>query len=115
MECLYSSKPFDEEGKPIRGYRTSILREWRGREMFESTKQRVCDQARPIRNNGCLSELQLEAIKRRAEDELAETAETDVGSVEEEINDVEDSISDAEGDFSEGHRTIVEQLKKNNG
>ena len=67
MECLYSSKPFDEEGKPIRGYRTSILREWREREMFESTKQRVCDQARPIRNNGWLSELQLEAIKRRAE------------------------------------------------
>ena len=31
------------------------------------------------------------------------------------MNDVEDSISDAEGDFSEGHRTIVEQLKKNNG
>ena len=21
MECLYRSKPFDEEGKPIRGYR----------------------------------------------------------------------------------------------
>ena len=59
MECLYSSKPFDEEGKPMRGYRTSIYREWRERGMFESTEQRVCDQAKPIRKNGWLSELQL--------------------------------------------------------
>ena len=28
------------------------------------------------------------------------------------MNDAEDSISDTEGDFSEKHRTIVEQLKK---
>ena len=28
------------------------------------------------------------------------------------MNDAEDSISDTEGNFSEEHRTIVEQLKK---
>ena len=77
--------------------------------MFETTEQRMCDQARP---NGWLSELPLKAIKRQVEGESAETAETDVGSVEEEMNDAEDSISDTEGDFSEEHRTIVEQLKK---
>ena len=85
----------------------------------------VCDQARTIRKNGWLLELELEAIKREIEDESqvelcreqdvavdAETVETDVGTVEEEINDAEDSIGDTEGDLSEEHRAIVEQLKK---
>ena len=62
MECFYRSKPFDEEGKPIRGYRQRMFREWRDRGMFESTEQRVSDQARAIRKNGWLSELELEAI-----------------------------------------------------
>ena len=26
MECFYGSKPFDEEGKPIRGYRQRMFR-----------------------------------------------------------------------------------------
>ena len=37
--------------------------------MFESTEQRVRDQARAIRRNGWLSELELEAIKRHVEEE----------------------------------------------
>ena len=53
MECFYRSKPFDEEEKLVRGYKKRILKEWRERGMFESTKQRararacvcVCDQA----------------------------------------------------------------------
>ena len=49
MECFYRSKPFDEEGKPVRGYRQRMFREWRDRGLFESTEQRVCDQARAIR------------------------------------------------------------------
>ena len=55
MECFYRSKPFDEEGKPIRGERKSTFREWRERRMFKSTEQRVCDQARAIRKNGSFS------------------------------------------------------------
>ena len=125
MECFYRSKPFDEEGKPIRGYRQRMFREWRDRGMFESTEQRVCDQARAIRKNGWLSELELEAIKRQIEDESqddlyegqdvtveAETVEIDAGAGEEEINDAEDSIGDIEGDMNEEHRMIVEQLKE---
>ena len=69
MECFYRSKPFDEEGKPIRGCRKGMFREWRERGMFESTEQRVCDQEKIIRNNGWLSELELEAIKKQVEDE----------------------------------------------
>ena len=31
MECFYRSKPFDEERKPIRGYRKIMFRKWRER------------------------------------------------------------------------------------
>ena len=92
--------------------------------MFESTEQRVCDQARAIRKNGWLSELELEAIKLQVEGESqgelcreqdvtvdAEAVETYVGTVEEEINDTKDSIGDTEGDSSEEHQAIVEQLE----
>ena len=85
----------------------------------------VFDQARAIRKNGWLLELELEAVKRQIENESqgefcreqdvavdAETVETDAGTVEEEINDAEDSIGDTEGDLSEEHRAIVEQFKK---
>ena len=37
--------------------------------MFESTEQRVCDQARTIRKNDSLSELELKAVKMQVEDE----------------------------------------------
>ena len=49
MECFYRSKPFDEERKPVRGYRQRMFREWRDRGLFESTEQHVYDQARAIR------------------------------------------------------------------
>ena len=64
MECFYRSKPFDEEGKLFWGYRNRLFREWREREMFESTEQRMYDQARAVRKNRWLSEFGLEAIKR---------------------------------------------------
>ncbi|XP_068756065.1 uncharacterized protein [Montipora capricornis] len=125
MECFYRSKPFDEEGKPIRGYRQRLFREWRDREMFEATEQRVCDQTRVIRRNGWLSELELEAIKRQVEDECqddlwegqevtveTETVEIDAGTGEEEINGAEDGIGDTEGDMNEKYRMIVDQLEE---
>ena len=88
--------------------------------MFESMEQRVCDQARAIRRNGWLSELELEAFKRQIEDESQDdlwegqnvTVEIDAGTGEEEINDAEDSIGDTDGDMNEKHRLIVEQLKE---
>ena len=64
MECFYRSKPFDEEGKPVTGYRQRMFGAWRDRGLFESTDQQVYDQARAIRKNGWLSQLQLETIKR---------------------------------------------------
>ena len=56
--------------------------------MFESTEQRVCDQARAIRKNGWLSQLELETIKRQVEDEFqgkfGGDAATEVKTVENE-------------------------------
>ena len=102
-----------------------MFREWRDRGMFESTEQRVSDQARAIRKNGWLSELELEAIKRQIKDGpgddlcerhdttvQAETVETNAGAVEEEICEVESSVDDNGGDMNEEHRMIVEQIKE---
>ena len=90
-------------------YRKRMFRESRERGMFESTEQSVCDQARAIRNNCWLSELELEAIKRQVVESLhehfmeqdvpveAEAVERDAGTVEE-MNDAEDSIDDTKED-----------------
>ena len=64
MECFFRSKPCDDEGKPIRGYRQRMMQEWKTRGVFEITEQRLCDQARAIRKNGWLSDLELENIRR---------------------------------------------------
>ena len=57
----------------MRGYRRRMFREWRERGTFESTEQRISDQARAIRKNGWLSELELETIRRTIEQEGEET------------------------------------------
>ena len=88
MECFYRSKPFDEEGKHVRRYRQRMFREWRDRGFFESTEQHLCDQARAIRKNGWLSQLESETIKRQVEDEFqsefGEDAAIEVETVENE-------------------------------
>ena len=142
MECFYRSKPFDKEGKPVIGYRQRMFREWRDRGLFESTEQHLCDQARAIRKNGWLSQLELEAIKRQVEDEfLGEFGEDDLTEVEtvenkdtaeneamvenefesvaEEImnaeevnNNVTDSVDDTRHTLNDEHRKIVERLNE---
>ena len=68
MECFQISKLFDEEAKTVRGYRQRMFKEWKDRGLFESTEQRVCDQSRAIRKSGCVSQLELGAIKTQVED-----------------------------------------------
>ena len=65
MECYFRSKPLDENGVPIKGYRQRMYKEWKERGFFDVSEQRVCDQARAIRKNGWLTELELEMIQRR--------------------------------------------------
>ena len=142
MECFYRSKPFDEEWKPVRGNRQKMFREWRDRGLFESTQQRVCDQAKAIRKNGWLLQLQLEAIKRQVEDgfqgEFGEDDPTEVEKVENEdtaesktivenevesvaeeivnegevITNVTDRVDDARHTLIDEHRKIVERLNE---
>ena len=114
----------------------------RERGLFESTEQRVCDQARAITKNGWLSQLELEVIKRQVEDEFQgefgedaatevetvkneDTAENkamienEVESVGEEIMNVEevnnnviDSVDDTRDTLNDEHRKIVERLNE---
>ena len=83
MECFFRSKPFDGDGKLIRGYRQRMMQEWKEHGVFEITEQRLCDQARAIRKNGWLSDLELENIRRMIE------AESEL--VNESIEDVEEN------------------------
>ena len=110
--------------------------------MFESTEQRVCDQARAIRKNGWLSQLELETIKKQVEDEFQgesgedtatkvetvenedtaeneDIAENQIESVAEEIvnveevnNNVIDSADDTRHNLNDEHRKIVERLNE---
>ena len=68
MECFFLSKPFDDNGKPVRGYRQRMYRIWKEKCPFEVTEQRLTDQARAIRKNGWLSDIELEEIQRKSLD-----------------------------------------------
>ena len=49
-ECYLLSKPMDEEGKPLRGYRNRMHAISKGRNQMVMTEQRLYDQARMIKN-----------------------------------------------------------------
>ena len=83
MECFCRSKPFDDDGKPIGGYRQRVMQEWKEHSVFEITEQRLCDQARALSKNGWLPDLELENIRRMIE------AESEI--VNESIEDVEEN------------------------
>ena len=64
MECYYESRPTDDNGVPLRGYRQRMHKAWRERGMFSLSEQRLCDQARAIRKNEWFTMVELEEIKR---------------------------------------------------
>ena len=51
MEHYFLSRPVDEEGEPVRRYRRRMHNIWKERYGTEITKQRLCDQARIIKEN----------------------------------------------------------------
>ena len=83
MECFYLSKPFSENGKPQRGYRQRMHRIWNERGVFPATEQRICDQARAIRKNVWLTDIELESIKQRVLSEEINHGESDLEREEE--------------------------------
>ena len=125
MECYYRSNPIDESGVPIRGYRRRMFNEWIQRGPFQDiTEQRICDQARTIRKNGWLTELELEMIKRNIEreefqDNNSETNEGDNRNdtlVEEDrtVTSIENVIPvklvSNDEEMNEDERSIVNEL-----
>ena len=72
-----------------------MMQEWKEHGVFEITEQRLCDQARAIRKNGWLSDLEHENIRRMIE------AESEI---------VNESIEDVEANQRE--RDIVTTVKK---
>ena len=126
MECYFLSKPVDEEGKPFRGYRKRMHVIWKERHQMIVIEQRLCDQARMIKKNGWLTNLELENIKHCVwkenicnEDE--ETVDHNVGGVCRDENldasgienscvfeDIEE-LGEEERDIIEGINCIIEE------
>ena len=57
MECYFLSRPVDQEGKPVRGYRRR-MHIWKEQYGTKITEQRLCNQARMIRRNECVAKLE---------------------------------------------------------
>ena len=69
MDCFFRSKSFDDDSKPIRGYRQRMMQEWKEHGVFEITEQRLCDQARAIRKNSWkMTEAESEIVNESIED-----------------------------------------------
>ena len=60
MKCYIMSNP------GIRGYRKRMISKWKENGGFETSEQRLADQARAIKVNGCLTEMEIEEMKREA-------------------------------------------------
>ena len=58
-------KPVEEDGKPVRGYRHRMHNIWNKRQTLKVTEQRLCDQARIIRKNYWLTQVEVDDIKQR--------------------------------------------------
>ena len=103
MECYFLSKPVDDVGKPIRGYRRRMHKVWNERQTFKVTEQRLCDQARMSRKNGWLTQVELEEIQRKL------TAEEEVTMHESQVGE-EIMIPEVTEPLSEGE-TIIHVLE----
>ena len=100
MECYYESRPIDDNGVTLRGYRQRMHKAWRERGMFDLSEQRLCDQAKAIRKNIWFTMVELEEIRRSVinkdnEGGVGNKSEINVGN-ESEIN-----VEAAEGGASE--------------
>ena len=65
MECYFLSRPVDEEGKPVRGYRRKIHNIWTERYDTKITEQHLCDQARMITKNEWITKLEFQNNRRK--------------------------------------------------
>ena len=114
IECYLKSKPVNENGVPIRGFRQGMFRVWQEIGLFKSTEQRICDQARAIRKSGWLSELEIEVIKGKInQEETGDIKVQGLTDVTTDENMEDDEIQQEEGelctqDVSGGDANIIE-------
>ena len=59
IECWIRSDP------TTRGYRKRMKRIWDEKGLFQANEQRIVDQARMIRVNGWLTDIEIEEIRRK--------------------------------------------------
>ena len=100
IECYLEGKPVNENGVPTRGFMQRMFRVWQEIGLFKSTEQRICDQARAIRKTGWLSELEIEVIKGKINQE--ETGDINVQGLRDVTTDdnmEDDEIQQEEGEF----------------
>ena len=90
MECYYLSKPVDENGRPVRGYRQRMHAVWKERGLQKITEQRLCDQARAIRKNEWFTLVELDEIRRRMTTVDEELEEQDLGCIDTEPEQVDE-------------------------
>ena len=72
MECYYRSDPSK------RGYRKRMFGVWQEKGIFKITEQQLCNQARAIKTNGWLSELEHDEIKQKINNHINIPQEEDV-------------------------------------
>ena len=118
MECYYLSKPVDESGRPVRGYRQRMHAVWKERGLQKATEQRPCDQARAIRKNEWFTSVELDEIRRRMTTVDEELEEQDLGCIDTEPEQVDElngnvkvQIADNDTRNDEGRQMIKDILE----
>ena len=113
MECYYLSKPVDENGRPVRGYRQRMHAVWKERGLQKITEQRLCDQARAIRKNEWFTSVELDEIRRRMTTVDEELEKQDLGCIDTEPEQVDElngnvnvQIADIDTRNDEGRQMI---------
>ena len=112
IRYFYSSEPTK------RGYRKRMHSIWKELGVFEVSEQRLADQARAIRTNGWLSEIELEETQRNTESDHMEADVRESSGSEDAAQRIELETTDeteehetaAETDNSVGNELFVQDL-----
>ena len=90
MECDYLSKPVDESGRQVRGYRQRGMHAvGKERGLPKITEQRLCDQAGAIRKNEWFISFELDKIRTGMTTVDEELEEQDAGCIDTEPEQVD--------------------------
>ena len=96
MECYYLSKPVDESGRPVRGYRQRMHAVCKERGLPKITEQRLCDQARVIRKNEWFTSVELDEIRRRmtaVDEEIEEQGAGRIDTEHEQVDEINGDVN----------------------